>query len=43
MDYGVLCATDGKPWDVPDHGLLRVDFMEEPNADRTISEVSVVY
>lgn len=39
VDYGVLCTEDNKHWEVPDHGVLRVDFLEEPNADRTLAEV----
>lgn len=37
--HGVICAEDGKPWEVPEHGILIVQFIEEPNADRTIGEV----
>lgn len=39
VDHGVLCADDKKEWHVPSSGILRVDFVEEPDADRTLGEV----
>lgn len=43
VDNGVLCTNDKNQWEVPDHGILRVDFLEEPNAHRTTAEVRLVF
>lgn len=39
VDHGVLCTNDKKKWEVPDHGVLSISFLQEPNAHRTIAEV----
>lgn len=43
VDHGVLCTSDKKKWEVPDHGILTVDFLEELNAHRSIAEVCLVF
>ncbi|CAM9420523.1 unnamed protein product, partial [Sphacelaria rigidula] len=40
VDHGVLCTNDKKKWEVPDHGVLSISFLQEPNAHRTIAEMS---
>lgn len=37
--HGVLHTENGKVWEVPDHGILRVHFVEEPTLDRSPVEV----
>ncbi|CAM9653958.1 unnamed protein product [Chrysoparadoxa australica] len=37
---GILVTEDGKIWQVPSIGTLILDFVEEPNADRSVSELS---
>lgn len=39
VSESVLCTSAGKPWKVPDHGILRIYFVEEPSASRTATEV----
>ncbi|CAM9229407.1 unnamed protein product [Laminaria digitata] len=39
-EHGVLCTDDKSEWRVPDTGILRVHFVEEPNDDRTLGEMS---
>ena len=41
FEHVVLCTDDKKEWRVPDTGILRVHFVEEPNVDRTLGEVWV--
>ncbi len=40
IQHGLLCAEDGKEWKVPLTGTLRVKFVQEPSADRTLGEMS---
>lgn len=39
VQHGQLCTEDGKEWEVPTSGRLRVNFIQEPSSDRTLGEV----
>ncbi|CAM9513009.1 unnamed protein product, partial [Phaeothamnion confervicola] len=38
--HSVLCDADGRPWAVPETGTLRLVFREEPDAHRSVDELS---
>ncbi|CAM9363404.1 unnamed protein product [Pylaiella littoralis] len=40
VQHGLLCTEDGKEWQVPHAGILRVHFIQEPSSNRTLGEMS---
>ncbi|CAN0520347.1 unnamed protein product, partial [Ectocarpus sp. 12 AP-2014] len=40
VQHAVLCAQDGKEWQVPHNGTLRLSFVQEPSSYRTLGEIS---
>lgn len=42
VQHGQLCTEDGKEWEIPTFGTLRINFVQEPSSDRTLGEVGTV-